>query len=68
MTKNKKAKSIKKRLYNFSARGSNCPICGKDFRNKSGDKQGCPHSVAQAISHLEIAYLKEVLRNREKVK
>lgn len=43
----KNLKRARERLSNFSARGSSCPLCKKDFRN------GCNHSVEQAIGRLE---------------
>jgi len=32
----------------FSPRGSNCPICKREFR-----KEGCPHSITEALEKLE---------------
>ena len=40
-------KVAKRRLREFSARGSNCPICKKGFR------YGCNHSVTQAYERME---------------
>lgn len=42
----KNLKRARERLSNFSARGSSCPLCKKDFRN------GCNHSIEQAINRL----------------
>ncbi len=42
-------KKLQERLKNFNARGSNCPICGHEFR----DEYNCPHSISEAIEHLK---------------
>jgi hypothetical protein len=35
-----------RRRRDFSARGSDCPICKREFR-------GCPHSVVEALERLD---------------
>jgi len=52
---NKAAKKAKVNLENFSARGSLCPICKKNFRN------GCSHSVAEAKDNLFAKYVKALV-------
>lgn len=47
----------RKRLQEFSPRGSNCPICRREFR---GD--GCPHSVTDARTRLEEDVTREIVR------
>lgn len=42
----------------FSARGSLCPICKKEFR----DQDACPHSIAQAEERLDQDYIHAVVR------
>lgn len=51
--------SLKKALQRqreFSARGSKCPICKRDFRH------GCNHSVVEARTRLADDVLKEKMR------
>ena len=50
MKKNK----AKEALDNFSARGSKCPICKKNFR------RGCNHSVQQAKDRLFENYIRSI--------
>ena len=45
---------MKVKRKQFNARGSNCPICKKPFRN------GCNHSVVQAKERIEQDYIKAV--------
>lgn len=47
----------KKRLLDFQANNSRCPLCGKDFR------RGCNHSVVQARERLEENILKSLIDN-----
>ena len=44
---NRAIKRARKRLEEWSARGSSCPLCHKDFQH------GCNHSVEQALSRLQ---------------
>lgn len=55
---NKSIKREKHRMDTFSARDSNCPICGKVFRS------GCDHSVRQAKYKLFENYIKAIVRNQ----
>jgi len=47
-------RQAKKRMDDFSARGSDCPICKKTFRC------GCNHSVKQAREKLFEQYIKAI--------
>lgn len=59
---NKKAlNKAKKKLRDFQARGSNCPLCGKPFRN------GCNHSITQAIERLEQNVINALIKKRIKL-
>ncbi len=53
----KAVKKAKEKMDSFSARGSLCPLCGKDFRN------GCSHSVKQARDKLLENYIRAVSSN-----
>lgn len=55
-------KTLRKKLANFSPRGSNCPICGRNFR----DEDACPHSVGQAREHLVEQIQREIVRQELK--
>lgn len=59
MSKNS-IKKARQRLFNWSAKGSNCPLCHKDFRH------GCNHSVTQAIARLEQNVVNAMIDNRLK--
>lgn len=50
----------RQRLANFSARESNCPLCGKSFRC------GCDHSVEQAVNRLEENIVKALVQHELK--
>jgi len=58
-------KRARKRLNEWTARGGQCPICHKEFRD------GCNHTVSQAYERLEQnvvnamidAKLKKALKN-----
>ena len=52
------AQKAKSKLDMFSARGSNCPLCGKSFRN------GCNHSVQEAKNKLFENYIKVIAHER----
>ncbi len=54
---NKKVKLAKERMDGFNARGSNCPICGKKFRD------GYNHSVNEAKDKLNENYVKAIFEN-----
>ena len=47
-----KSSKAKQHLDNFSARGSDCPICRKVFRT------GCKHTVVEAKQRLFENYIK----------
>ena len=49
--RNKEIKKAKNKMESFSARGSKCPICNKQFR------YGCKHSVVEAKAKLFQAYI-----------
>lgn len=51
---NKAVKKAKHRMDTFSARGSQCPLCGKSFR------KGCNHSVMEAKDKLFENYIKAI--------
>ena len=53
-------KKATKRLNDFSARGSNCPICKKNFRH------GCLHNVNEAYDYLENQLLNAKIDKRIK--
>lgn len=42
----------------FSARGSRCPICKRNFR----DPEACPHSIGQAVRRIDDDHLHAVVR------
>lgn len=50
----------KEKMDSFSARGSNCPICKKEFRT------GCNHSVAEAEQRLFENYIKAITNAQRK--
>jgi hypothetical protein len=52
-------KQAKKALEDFSPRGSNCPICKKNFR------YGCSHSVLEAKSFLYEQYIKSIIKEEK---
>ena len=47
-------KKATKKMNEFSARGSRCPICGAMFRH------GCDHSVKQAQDRLLQNYIRAI--------
>jgi galactose-1-phosphate uridylyltransferase len=47
----------KQALDQFSARGSKCPICKKEFRT------GCDHSVTQAKDRLLKNYIQAIAKS-----
>lgn len=49
-----KIKKLQKQLSEFSARGSMCPICKREFR----DEYNCSHSIADVKYYLE----KEIMK------
>lgn len=53
-------KRARERLHNWSARGGTCPLCHKDFRD------GCNHTVQQAINRLEENVINAVVDKRMK--
>lgn len=53
---NKAVKKAKEKMESFSARGSKCPVCKKDFR------RGCDHSVKQAKDKLFERYILAIAR------
>ena len=54
------AQKAKSKLDMFSARGSNCPLCGKSFRNE------CNHSVQEAKDKLFENYIKVIAHGNKK--
>lgn len=57
MSYKKQIKKAKQKLEEFSPRGgSNCPLCGKEFR------YGCDHSIQQAKEHMKDRILKLQIR------
>ena len=51
-----KLKKLIKRKREFSARGSNCPICKSDFR------RGCDHSIIEAMFWFDNQIFKERMK------
>ena len=49
-------KNAKDKMESFSARGSKCPICKKEFR------KGCNHSVKEAKDKLQENYITAITR------
>ena len=54
MKETKNIKRAKDRMNSFSARGSKCPICKRDFR------RGCEHSVVAAKGRLFQDYVRAI--------
>lgn len=51
-----KSNKARERLKNFDPRGSNCPICKKEFRSDN-----CPHTVEQAENKLNNNIMREIV-------
>lgn len=60
MKTQKKINNAKQKLNNFSARGSDCPICKKSFRH------GCNHSIGEAEDRLFENYIKAINEKEKK--